>query len=75
MPVSVHDIASTVGALIGGVDWHSSRRGKEHDIRVRLDPEQRLIPEDVQRIWIGTVSVSRWTLKILSTYRPEWDPV
>ncbi|MGI6454724.1 MAG: efflux RND transporter permease subunit [bacterium] len=51
--IQVRDIASTVGALIGGVEVAQFKEGgKSYDIRVRLDPEQRLIPEDVQRIWI-----------------------
>ena len=36
--IRVRDIASTVGALIGGVEVAQFRRERRHDIRVRLDP-------------------------------------
>lgn len=51
--INVRDIAMTIGALIGGVEVAEFKEGgKSYDIRVRLEPEQRLIPDDVQRIWI-----------------------
>ena len=55
MGVSVRDIASAVGALLGGIDLSPStykEGGKSYDIRLRLISEERLLPGDVQRIWI-----------------------
>jgi hydrophobic/amphiphilic exporter-1 (mainly G- bacteria), HAE1 family len=51
--VSVEDIASTVGALLGGIDVATFREGgKSYDVRLRLQPEQRRLPGDVQRIYL-----------------------
>ncbi|MEA2039974.1 MAG: efflux RND transporter permease subunit [Thermodesulfobacteriota bacterium] len=51
--ISVRNIASAVGALLGGIDVADYKEGgKSYDIRVRLAPEQRLMPGDVQRIWV-----------------------
>jgi HAE1 family hydrophobic/amphiphilic exporter-1 len=53
--ISVQRIASAVGALLGGQDMTPAtykEGGKSYDIRVRLVKDQRLIPDDVQRIWI-----------------------
>ena len=53
--VSVRQIATTVGALLGGQDMNPAtykEGGKSYDIRVRLVKDQRLIPDDVHRIWI-----------------------
>ncbi|MGM0427983.1 MAG: efflux RND transporter permease subunit [Thermodesulfobacteriota bacterium] len=51
--ISVRDIATSVGALLGGVDVADYREGgKSYDIRLRLKRQQRLLPEDVNRIWI-----------------------
>lgn len=55
--VSVQSVASAVGALLGGVKAADYKEGgKSYDIRVRLMKDQRLIPEDVQRIWIRSSS-------------------
>ena len=53
--VNVQSIASAVGALLGGMDMDPAtykEGGKSYDIRLRLVPEERILPEDVQRIWI-----------------------
>ncbi len=51
--VSVEDIASTVGALLGGIDVATFREGgKSYDVRLRLLAEQRSLPGDVQRIFV-----------------------
>jgi len=53
--VSVRDIASGVGALLGGTDLDPAtykEGGKSYDIRLRLVKDQRQLPGDLQRIWI-----------------------
>lgn len=51
--IRVRSIATSVGALLGGVDVADYKEGgKRYDIRLRLVRDQRLLPEDVQRIWI-----------------------
>lgn len=65
--ISVRSIASAVGALLGGIDVADYKEGgKTYDIRLRLVEEQRLLPEDVQRIWIRSktgilVDISNFT--------------
>ncbi|MCK4425345.1 MAG: efflux RND transporter permease subunit, partial [Deltaproteobacteria bacterium] len=51
--VSVQAVASAVGALMGGIDVADYKEGgKSYDIRLRLIKGQRLLPKDLQRIWI-----------------------
>ena len=51
--VSVSDIASSVAALLGGVKIGDYKEGgKRYDVRVRLMERQRLLPEDIKRIYI-----------------------
>jgi len=53
--VSVRSVAVAVGALLGGVEMNPTtykEGGKSYDIRLRLVPEQRILPEDIRRIWI-----------------------
>jgi HAE1 family hydrophobic/amphiphilic exporter-1 len=53
--VSVSSIGTAVRALMGGVEVASFKEGgKTYDIRLRLVQDQRLLPEDVERIWIRT---------------------
>ncbi|MBA3028111.1 MAG: efflux RND transporter permease subunit [Desulfobacteraceae bacterium] len=53
--VSISSIGTAVRALLGGVDVTTFKEGgKTYDIRLRLIPGQRLLPEDVERIWIRT---------------------
>jgi len=65
--VSVRSIGSAVGALLGGVKVADYKEGgKSYDIRVRLIHEQRILPQDVQQIWIRTakgefVDISNFT--------------
>jgi HAE1 family hydrophobic/amphiphilic exporter-1 len=51
--ISVQNIAYAVGALMGGIDVNVYKEGgKSYDVRLRLVREQRLVPEDIQNIWI-----------------------
>jgi len=51
--ISIRSIGSAVGAMLGGTDVASYKEGgKSYDIRLRLVKEQRLLPLDVERIWI-----------------------
>ena len=65
--VSVRAIGTAVGALLGGVDVANYKEGgKSYDIRVRLIYDQRLLPQDVEKIWIRTakgelVDISNFT--------------
>ena len=65
--VSVRSIGAAVGALLGGVDVATYKEGgKSYDIRVRLIYDQRLLPQDVEKIWIRTakgelVDISNFT--------------
>jgi HAE1 family hydrophobic/amphiphilic exporter-1 len=53
--VSVSSLGTAVRALLGGVDVTTFKEGgKTYDIRLRLIQDQRLLPEDVERIWIRT---------------------
>jgi len=55
--ISVHAVASAVGALMGGIDVAEYKEGgKSYDIRLRLIKGQRLLPGDLQRIWIRSSS-------------------
>ena len=65
--VSVRSIGIAVGALLGGVDVADYKEGgKTYDIRVRLIYDQRILPQDVEKIWIRTakgelVDISNFT--------------
>ena len=53
--VSISSIGVAIRALLGGMDVTTFKEGgKTYDIRLRLIPGQRLLPEDVERIWIRT---------------------
>lgn len=55
--ISVRSIASAVGALLGGVDVAEYKEdGKSFDIRLRLVRDQRILPNDLQRIWIRSTN-------------------
>jgi HAE1 family hydrophobic/amphiphilic exporter-1 len=55
--VNIRSIASAVGALFGGADVADYREGgKSYDIRLRLIKDQRLLPTDVQRIWVRSAN-------------------
>jgi hydrophobe/amphiphile efflux-1 (HAE1) family protein len=54
--VSVDDIAQTISAGIGGVrQGKYSSDARRYDVRIRLDPEQRLTPEDIQKLQVRTI--------------------
>ena len=51
--ISVREVATAVGALLGGVKTVEFKEGgKSYDVRVRLAEEQRNLPQDIQRIWL-----------------------
>ncbi len=51
--VSVHSIADTINAMVGGVrNGKFTSRGKRYDIRVRLAEPDRSNTKDVQRMWV-----------------------
>ncbi|MEW6488489.1 MAG: efflux RND transporter permease subunit [Thermodesulfobacteriota bacterium] len=50
---SVRDVASAVGALMGGVQVGDYKEGgRTYEVRLRLVPEHRELPSDVERIWV-----------------------
>ena len=51
--VSVSSIGQAVSVLLGGYDVADFKEGgKSYDVRVRLVRKQRLLPEDIERIWV-----------------------
>lgn len=55
--VDVADIASTIGALIGGRDIAEfKQRGKSYDVRVRLLPGERSRPDDLADLRVRTAA-------------------
>ena len=51
--VSVENIATAVAALLGGAKVTDYQEGgKRYDVRVRLAERQRLLPEDIRRIYV-----------------------
>ncbi len=51
--VSVREVASAVGALMGGVQVGDYKEGgRSYEVRLRLVPEHRELPGDVERIWL-----------------------
>jgi HAE1 family hydrophobic/amphiphilic exporter-1 len=51
--VSVRDVATAVGALMGGIRVGDYKEGgKSYDVRLRLVKEHRELPEDVGRLWL-----------------------
>ncbi|SDL83447.1 hydrophobic/amphiphilic exporter-1, HAE1 family [Geoalkalibacter ferrihydriticus] len=51
--ISARDIATAVGALLGGVDVATYREGgRSYDVRLRLLAEQRVLPTDIERIFL-----------------------
>jgi len=55
--VSVRSIGSAVGALLGGIDvGEYVEGGKSYDIRLRLVEDQRLLPDDIERIRIHSTA-------------------
>ena len=55
--VAVEDIATTVGALVGGlrVGKYTSK-GRRVDVRVKVEAPQRASPDDVKRLRVRTAS-------------------
>ena len=53
--VSVSTIGQAVRVLLGGYDVSDFKEGgKTYDVQLRLIQNQRLLPEDIERIWIRT---------------------
>jgi HAE1 family hydrophobic/amphiphilic exporter-1 len=51
--VSVQNIATAVAALLGGVKVTDYQEGgKRYEVRLRLTEQQRLLPEDISRIYV-----------------------
>lgn len=51
--VSVHSIADTINAMVGGVrNGKYTSNGKRYDIRVRLAEADRSSPKDIQKMWV-----------------------
>ncbi len=51
--VSVLSIAHTVNSMVGGVRAGKfTHNGKRYDVRVRLTPDDRSKPEDIQKMWV-----------------------
>ncbi|MBI1883531.1 MAG: efflux RND transporter permease subunit [Chlamydiae bacterium] len=52
--VSVHSIANTINATVGGIrSGKFTSHGKRYDIRVRLAKEDRSSSEDIGKIWVS----------------------
>ncbi|MCB1301113.1 MAG: efflux RND transporter permease subunit, partial [Tetrasphaera sp.] len=55
--VAAQDIATTVGALVGGVRIGKyTSKGRRVDVRVKVERSQRTSPEDVARLRVRTAS-------------------
>lgn len=53
--VSVDNIGRTINAAIGGIrQGKFTKEGRRYDVRIRLNPEERLTPEDLKRLEIRT---------------------
>jgi hydrophobe/amphiphile efflux-1 (HAE1) family protein len=51
--VSIETIGKNIEALVGGVRAGKyTKNGKRYDVRVRLKPEQRQLPEQINHIWV-----------------------
>jgi len=51
--VEMDKIAKAVNALIGGERVGKyTQNGRRYDVRVRLEPQDRMKPEDIENIWI-----------------------
>lgn len=51
--VSIQAIGENIEALVGGVRAGKyTKNGKRYDIRVRLTPDQRQLPEQIKQIWV-----------------------
>jgi Cation/multidrug efflux pump len=55
LSVDARTIADTVGALMGGVDVAEFKSGGEsYDVRLRLVDKERILPTDLDQIWLRT---------------------
>jgi HAE1 family hydrophobic/amphiphilic exporter-1 len=51
--INVQNIAAAVGALLGGIEVTAFKEGgKSYEVWLRLQAEQRQLPDDVQRIFL-----------------------
>lgn len=54
--VSMQNIGRTINAAIGGIrQGKFTNDGRRYDIRIRLEPEERLNPEDINNLHIRTL--------------------
>ncbi|GAB4242139.1 MAG: efflux RND transporter permease subunit [Candidatus Methylacidiphilales bacterium] len=53
--VTMAEIGRTINAAIGGLrEGKFSNDGRRYDVRLRLEPDERLTPEDVKRLQVRT---------------------
>lgn len=51
--VSIHSIAETINAMIGGEKIAKyTRDGRRYDVRVKAIPDQRMKAEDIDELWV-----------------------
>lgn len=73
--VQVSDVARTVGALIGGEDVADFKSGgTSYDVRVRLQPGQRLQPHDLERLRVRSSRGELVELKNIVTLTHGFGP-
>ena len=54
--VSIDSIGQTISAALGGVrQGKFTNKGRRYDVRIRLNPEDRMNPDDVKRLQIRTI--------------------
>jgi HAE1 family hydrophobic/amphiphilic exporter-1 len=73
--VSIKDVARTIGALIGGEDVVEFKKGgKSYDVRIRLVENERIRPEDPERLWVRTDKGELVELKNIVTLKHSFGP-
>ena len=73
--VRVNDIATAVAALMGGVKIGDYKEGgKRYDIRVRLLDRQRVLPEDINRIYVRAADGRLLDVKSFVTIKTSVGP-
>ena len=73
--VSVSDIATSVAALLGGVKISDYKEGgKRYDVRVRLLERQRVLPGDIQRIYVRAADGRLLDVSSFVSIKPSVGP-
>jgi len=73
--VDIFSIAQTINTLIGGQEVSKYKEGgKSYDVRVRLIPDQRKIPEDIDRLLVRTQNGELIRLNNVVDVREEIGP-